>query len=170
VEPDLEPIPVKIYTASGIVSTYYWKTGFDVVDDIEIIPVYDFINRSYIIPDGPRVSCYKDYNEWCKLRMREQIQNHRLMLSITGCSEAIIETPFVPKEKGLPVFVAVALKKAGIDAGAECIISMSLLKDCDKVSVTNCYHCFDSESLSTWCNTKNMCPLCKADITSIVTV
>jgi hypothetical protein len=170
VEPDFEPIPVKIYTASGIVSTYYWKTGFDIVDDIEIIPVYDFINKPYVIPDGPRVSCHGDYKDWCELRMREQIQNHRLMLSITGCTEAVIDKPFVAKEKGLPTFVAAALKKAGIDAGAECMISMMPLKDCTKVSVTNCYHCFDSESLSEWFKTKNVCPLCKADITSVVLV
>jgi hypothetical protein len=168
-ELDIEPVPIKIELSSETVSTYYWKPGFNVIYDNQIIPVYDFINKGQIIPDGGRVSCYGDYPAWCNLRMREQIQYYRLVLSMIGCPEPVTRT-FVAKEKGIPLFVAAALKKAGTDAGAECVISMNPLKECSRVAVTDCYHCFDADSLSTWCRTKNTCPLCKVDIGSIVYV
>jgi hypothetical protein len=167
-EPYLDANPITVETSCGRVSTYYWKTGFNLRSENEIIPVYDFINRSFVIPDVGRLTCIGDYSEWCKLRIREQFDNHKIMLSITGCSEIIPVT--APKEKGIPQFVALALKKAGVDTGAECMISLTALKDCERVSVTNCYHCFDTDSLNSWCKNKNNCPMCKADITSVTIV
>jgi len=166
-EPYLDPNPITIKTSHGTVSTYYWETGFNLTNEDEIIPVYDFINRGIVIPDVGRITCRDDYVEWCKLRIREQFNNHKLMISITGCSEVIIPSVM---EKGIPQFVALALKKAGIDARDECMISLTPLKDCERVSVTNCYHCFDTDSLNEWCKNKNNCPICKAVITSVTIV
>jgi hypothetical protein len=67
----------------------------------------------------------------------------------------------------LPRFVAEALVKTNRDANNECSISMIPFKDCFQVSVTNCYHCFDTDSLKEWMNNKKTCPLCKKYITSV---
>jgi hypothetical protein len=172
---DLEKIPVCIDTGTNIVSTYYWKTGWNIRINFNTIPVYDFENRSVIPVDVPRYSCRYDYTDWCNLRIKQQIQYRGDIIPDTmAVSPPQPSAPeyeaFVPKETNIPVFVAEALIKAGISTNNECIISMIPLKECSKVSVTNCYHCFDASSLTTWTNKKNTCPLCNNEITSIITI
>ena len=125
-----------------------------------------------------RYACRYDYTDWCNLRIKQQLQYRGDVAPYT--METVSPQPsapeyeeplaFVSKEKGIPTFVAEALVKAGISTDSECSISMIPLKDCSKVSVTNCYHCFDAISLTTWTNKKNTCPLCKNEITSIITI
>jgi hypothetical protein len=76
----------------------------------------------------------------------------------------------IKNEEKLPNFVAEALIKALKDAGAECSISMTPFKSCPKISVTNCYHCFEAESLDKWCKNKMVCPMCKSVVKFISTV
>jgi hypothetical protein len=186
---DLEKIPVCIDTGTNIISTYYWKTGWNIIINLNIIPVYDFANTAGI-PSNPIIyTCRYDYSEWCNLRIKQQLQYRGDIIpdtivtvsapqssapqpSAPQPSAPEYEEPleFVSKEKGIPTFVAEALVKAGISTDSECSISMIPLKDCSKVSVTNCYHCFDASSLTTWTNKKKTCPLCKNEITSIITI
>ena len=175
---DLEKIPVCIDTGTNIISTHYWKTGWNIIINLNIIPVYDFANTAGIPLNPMRYACRYDYTDWCNLRIKQQLQYRGDVAPYT--METVSPQPsapeyeeplaFVSKEKGIPTFVAEALVKAGISTDSECSISMIPLKDCSKVSVTNCYHCFDAISLTTWTNKKNTCPLCKNEITSIITI
>jgi hypothetical protein len=176
---DLEKIPVCIDTGMNIISTYYWKTGWNIRNNINIIPVYDFANIAVISPDVPRYSCRYDYSDWCNLRIKQQLQYRDDVIPLTiatvsppepSAPECEETDPVVSKEKGIPLFVAEALIKAGIASNSDCIISMIPLKECSKVSVTNCYHCFDASSLTIWTNKKNTCPLCNNEIISVITI
>lgn len=70
----------------------------------------------------------------------------------------------------IPGFIAEALVIKAILKEDSCPISMNLYKECTKVSVTNCYHCFDEESLNQWLHNKNECPVCKTLLHSFVSM
>lgn len=176
---DLEKIPICIDTGTNIISTHYWKTGWNIRINLHVIPVYDFANTSVIPSNIVRYSCKYDYPEWCNLRIKQQLQYRDdivfdTILTVSPPQPSAPEyeetQSVVSKDKGIPTFVAEALIKAGISTNSECVISMIPLKDCSKVSVTNCYHCFDASSLTTWTNKKKICPLCKNELTSIITI
>jgi len=169
-------------------STYhYWHTGWDIVKDGEVIPVYDFINRETIFPQVPFVSCRYDYVDWCNYRIRDQkiiysgvfrkyqenVAPWGLRTHITRPTAEPLDNPIhepVATGNKLPIFVAEALIKAAKDSNAECSISMTPFNECSKISVTNCYHCFDKESLEEWRKRKTSCPMCKCEIQSVTTV
>jgi len=55
-------------------------------------------------------------------------------------------------------------------ARSECPIASIGLKECDQVSMLDCYHVFDSASIRTWMNMKAECPVCKSKSTIIHTI
>jgi len=55
-------------------------------------------------------------------------------------------------------------------ARSECPIASIGLKECDRVSMLDCYHVFDSELIRTWMNMKAECPVCKSKSTIIHTL
>ena len=70
--------------------------------------------------------------------------------------------------KPIPIFVAEALAIQALVKNESCPISMSPFRESDHFSITNCYHCFDDESITSWYNTKKTCPTCKSAIHSFV--
>jgi len=81
-------------------------------------------------------------------------------------AEAILEddekepesVPNIPNK--LPTFVIENHMHCEI-ARSECPIASIGLKECDRVSMLDCYHVFDSESIHTWMRIKAECPVCK---------
>jgi hypothetical protein len=181
-EVDIDPVHTTLQTATGPVSTHYWYTGWDVINNGEVIPVYEYLNAHLIFPDVPKIKCQDDYPDWCSYRVQEQKIIYSSMIQMYGCTEQYeaesAPAPSAPpapaktikNEEKLPNFVAEALIKAVKDAGTECSISMTPFRSCSKISVTNCYHCFDAESLDKWCKNKMICPMCKSVIKFISTV
>lgn len=55
-------------------------------------------------------------------------------------------------------------------ARSECPIASIGLKECDQVSMLDCYHVFDSASIRTWMCIKAECPVCKSKSTIIHTI
>ena len=55
-------------------------------------------------------------------------------------------------------------------ARSECPIASIGLKECDQVSMLDCYHVFDSASILTWMRIKAECPVCKSKSTIIHTI
>ena len=160
-------------------STYhYWTTNWDVIQNGNIIPVYDFINMASLFPKVPLVKCMYDSIDWCNYRIREHKTMYTWICSKHQYTEEaltpIVRLPVSPKvttsNEKLPTFVAEALIKAVKDSNAECSISMTPFKDCPNISVTNCYHCFDAESLDKWRERKSTCPMCKCEIKFITNI
>lgn len=70
--------------------------------------------------------------------------------------------------KPIPTFVAEALAIQALVKNESCPISMNTFRESDHFTITNCYHCFDDESITSWYNTKKTCPTCKSAIHSFV--
>ena len=68
----------------------------------------------------------------------------------------------------IPGFIAEALVIKAILKEDTCPISMNLYNDCKTVTVTNCYHCFDEDSLDNWLLIKDDCPVCNTVLHSFV--
>ena len=65
-----------------------------------------------------------------------------------------------PVPNKLPTFVIENHMHCEI-ARSECPIASIGLKECDRVSMLDCYHVFDSESIHAWMRIKAECPVCK---------
>lgn len=182
-----ESFRIPIGTNNGILLARYWHTSWDIVINGESIPVYDFIDKHLIFPDVNRVACEYDYKEWCNYRIQDQKimysstartygydnnypTGHGIVPPVVERVPAAVVEPIIPNKKVIPTFVAEALIKVAKDAGADCPISIMPFKDCRKISVTNCYHCFETKSLEEWYKKKRECPVCKTEIASVVTV
>lgn len=82
--------------------------------------------------------------------------------------------PSVPKSSKrknslpIPPFVAAALKRDAIAKNDACPISLSPFSECDSVSLTSCYHLFETGSIQNWLKTHSACPFCKEKVTSTV--
>lgn len=49
-----------------------------------------------------------------------------------------------------------------------CPIAASTFAECEKLSVSSCFHIFDKESLGRWMETSNSCPVCRCKIENVV--
>ena len=61
----------------------------------------------------------------------------------------------------IPLFVAEILLKDAISKRSECAISMKLLADCESITLTSCYHLFETESIVRWQQSSSDCPVCR---------
>lgn len=69
----------------------------------------------------------------------------------------------------MPKEVGDTLIQAAVQRGDECPILYNKLSDCDSVSITSCFHAFDSAALNEWRSTSGICPCCRTPIASVVT-
>jgi len=69
------------------------------------------------------------------------------------------QVPNIPNK--LPTFVIENHMNYEI-ARSECPIASIGLKECDRVSMLDCYHVFDSTSIHAWMRIKAECPVCKS--------
>jgi hypothetical protein len=175
-------------TIRGNVRYHYWHTGWDIIKDGIIIPIYDFINKGALFQEVTLVSSRYDNIDWCNYRIRDQkimyscisrkyqvteeVQHIRPTINVTTpVNSPTVASPKVSiNNEKLPTFVAEALIKSAKDSNAECSISMTPFKECPKISVTNCYHCFETDSLEEWRQRKSTCPMCKCEIKFITTI
>lgn len=63
--------------------------------------------------------------------------------------------PFAPRH------VLEILKQDAISKGDSCPISFTPFAECSSITVTSCFHLFETEALDTWLATKQLCPACK---------
>jgi hypothetical protein len=66
-----------------------------------------------------------------------------------------------PAAKPIPEFVCRALIREAIEKRESCPISLSEFTPETSMSVTSCYHVFETDSLTVWLNTNSSCPVCK---------
>jgi len=76
------------------------------------------------------------------------------------------EQPLAPR---IPSFVATTLKNEAIRTNATCPISMESFTDIP-ISITSCFHLFDTESIKTWLKRDTSCPVCKSQVTFVQAV
>jgi hypothetical protein len=163
-----------IRKGNTIITTCYWSTEWSLSFLDTVIPIYEFLHRDILFDESSRRVAIADTAGWCQYRIDQQIRLNQKMISyirdnLSAFPPGILDRPVLkPRVKELPKFVAEALVKACIDE--DCSISMKPFKECESVGVTNCFHCFESDSITTWCKTKNSCPICKTMIESIVLV
>jgi hypothetical protein len=79
-------------------------------------------------------------------------------------SRSIVQVQTLP----LPKSVGDTLIDAAIHRGEDCPILYNKLGDCQSVSITSCFHLFDTDALQEWRTTSSVCPCCRTPITSVV--
>ena len=60
-----------------------------------------------------------------------------------------------------PRHVLEVLKQDAISKGDSCPISFTPFAECDSITVTSCFHLFETAALEQWFKAKQLCPTCK---------
>ena len=68
--------------------------------------------------------------------------------------------PFAPRH------VLEILKQDAISKGDSCPISFTPFAECESMTVTSCFHIFETAAIQQWLGTKQLCPTCKQLVTS----
>jgi hypothetical protein len=71
-----------------------------------------------------------------------------------------------PIQQNIPQFVAEIMKRDAISAKASCAISLESLAEVP-ISITSCFHMFDSSSINKWLQRENSCPVCKSTVSFV---
>jgi hypothetical protein len=74
-----------------------------------------------------------------------------------------------PPTNQIPRFVAEIMKKEAIAKNDMCSISFESFADIP-VSITSCFHLFDTNSINRWLQHDNSCPLCKTPVNFVQAV
>lgn len=69
----------------------------------------------------------------------------------------------------LPESVGTLLLKQAWSGEESCPISAIPFQEIQSLSVTSCFHVFNTESLQQWQQTKNECPVCRCPIINVIT-
>jgi hypothetical protein len=71
-----------------------------------------------------------------------------------------------PKPPGfVPRFVADLVKREAISKGDACAITMATVEECERPTMTSCFHIFEGAALEEWLRTKTICPSCRQTVT-----
>lgn len=163
------------------------------------IPVIDFLHRSEL-PGNIRfnLTAMNDEDTWCFMRqvdqrvLRSRIQDNDLERRVNELSQitfasaatapavAPIPPPAAPQQKaraagplpqsGVPKYILEAFVRDAQAQKQTCPITCVEPRECGTVLVTNCFHWFESTALKRWRESKNQCPVCKAEIQSTTEV
>ena len=92
-----------------------------------------------------------------------------LSLLHTGFHQGHLENPVVTtKPLHLPDPVGELLLNQAWASNDACSITAVPFKEIHSLSVTSCFHIFDTEALNHWCQTEQICPLCRTPITNTI--
>lgn len=167
------PLKVLLHTSH----VYWWLTGYEIHPKggwhTHTIPVLDFYDTDFI--HGPhefRQTAENDENGICFSRMMDMQRVFREMSADVPqppppSAPAVDPVPSPPLSRSsrpaskLPLYVASLLVADAKKKGESCPISMTPLESCTRIAITDCYHCFDAESLERWLATSLTCPMCK---------
>jgi len=139
---------------------YYWHTHYSIyhMESEKWIPVIDIL-APYVIPGDYTHSIVEDTpNAQTLRRMLTQTMRFRMIDKIYLMMK-VPKTPIISKT--IPMFVAELLIKDAIKKGDSCSISMIPFEEISSVTVTPCYHMFNTESIEEWLKMNRDCPLCK---------
>lgn len=123
----------------------------------------------------------RKFPQWILYQTDDKVEGKRLLekghtISIGVQTDSPTVAKIIPTNLSfggtapVPLFIAEALVIKGIQKEESCPISMNMYSECDSIVVTNCYHCFDEDSLDEWLQTHDDCPVCKAPVHSLVTM
>jgi hypothetical protein len=77
-----------------------------------------------------------------------------------------VDAPSLRPTLQIPQFVAEIMKRDAISAKSSCSISLESLAEVP-VSITSCFHMFDSSSINKWLQRENSCPVCKSTVSFV---
>jgi hypothetical protein len=163
-----------------LIEENYWYLPYQ----IENIPIIDFQYLSWIPSYYKPISIINNsemiFNEFFEIRHlnliplprsktppRPQSYDTYSPPPIPSRSQTILHNPPKPiriKEGcPLPAHVIEALLRDA-KVGKECCpISMTSYSECNSLTITSCFHIFETKSIEEWFKTKRNCPICRTE-------
>lgn len=76
-----------------------------------------------------------------------------------------------PKPPGfVPRFVAELIKREAISKGDTCAITMASVAECERPTMTSCFHIFEGAALEAWLRNHTACPSCRQPVTDVMEI
>lgn len=162
----------------------YWYLPYQIAN----IPIIDFQYISWLPSDYKPIYTYQTYifEEFYEIRNLNNIQLGHARVSITTPPRPppldLYTPPPAPsrpppaaeppkpvriRESSLPSHVIDALIRDAKSGRESCPISMNTYADCEKLSITSCFHIFNKESIDYWLKDNTTCPVCRKESTVI---
>jgi hypothetical protein len=137
---------------------FLWRTPWTVYYKNVWLPILDSNKRE-------RLPVRRDYvGEGHSQRILEQKMLRTRMISENRLAYPhVVSSPPVPAAQ-IPSFVVNIMKQDAIRNKAECPISMEAITEATNISLTSCYHIFETGSLKNWLERSNACPVCKTPV------
>jgi len=156
------PKRVETNEEDGKRHVYVWRTPYSAYNTRlkAWVPVIDF----NVLNCYPGHFLYTNENETTESYMmhRAEQQSLRLKMLDVIMNPSIVEMGVCP----IPRFAADLMKRGAIAKNDCCPITLNPLKDCESITITDCYHLFDTAAIDMWTRRNMDCPACKQKITS----
>jgi len=165
-EPMIQEVSVKSVN-DGMVNIYMWKTPWAIrrrsTDPWTV--VLDF-NRPHLFGGDNHYKLKGDTADaYLSRRIDSSSFNYKIERMIRAKNAVAIP---IPEMKTIPIFVAELIRKDAISNKGSCPISMAPFGECESITVTSCYHIFDTSSIQKWYRYKKTCPLCMTKIDAML--
>jgi len=149
-------------------SIQVWRTGWTVNHKNVWIQVLDSDERE-AFPGNFAFHCNGPSNYAVNEQMNRRLN---IMNTLYGAlpnppaNAPLASAPPQTSTNQIPRFVAEIMKKEAIAKNDTCPISFESFVDVP-VSITSCFHLFDTNSINKWLDRDNSCPLCKAPVSFV---
>lgn len=164
----VETAPKKVKTnEEGMArEVYCWKTPYSIFN-MRLnawVPVIDFnVMNCY-----PGHFLYTNESESTQSYMKHRVCQQSLR-------SAMLDRIMNPTERmtsvfPIPKFAANLMKCGAIANNDSCPITMNYIKECSSITLTSCYHLFETDAINVWIRKNSGCPVCKEEITSVCVV
>ena len=156
------PKHVETHEEDGKRNVYVWRTPYSVYNRRlkTWVPVIDF----NVLNCYPGHFLYTNEDETTNSYMIHRVEQQSLRLSMLD----IIMNPSIVAMRICPIpkFAAELMKRGAIAKNDCCPITLNPLKECESLTLTSCYHLFDTPAIDRWLRENMECPTCKEKITS----
>jgi hypothetical protein len=141
---------------------YVWRTPYSVYNRRlkAWVPVIDF----NVLNCYPGHFLYTAEDETTASYMAHRVEQQSLRFKMLDMimNPVVVESVACP----IPKFAAELMKRGAIAKNDCCPITLNPLNECQSVTITDCYHLFDTVAIDTWMRKNMNCPSCKQKIIS----
>jgi hypothetical protein len=126
--------------------------------------------RAQILPPPPRAVQRDPLYYYPEATPLLQVQDDPDLLFFTEVAPPAPPPPPArvpsPKPPGfVPRFVAELVKREAISKGDTCAITMAPVAECERPTMTSCFHIFEGAALEAWLRNHTACPSCRQPVT-----
>jgi len=142
---------------------FLWRTPWTVFHKNVWLPILDSNDRARLPGQFMYTGSSNPSRILAQQQMRASMMSQLYGTLLSSAAPKPSAAPN-PSSQSIPSFVVNIMKQDAIRNKAECPISMETITEATNISLTSCYHIFETGSLKNWLERSNACPVCKTPV------